>query len=138
MWVKKTDIEKVEEEKANKKIRFVGSIKFGILIFLLVAIIWPVAAIIIGIVGSKNPETADAAMKISDLPKYIPGFLRLALTMGFISFFFSAISKPRKRITTMMCDNCHETKIKDKVTQCQCGGNFFDSDNFKWIEDQQQ
>jgi hypothetical protein len=136
MWVKKTDLEKIEEEKVNKKIRFKGSIKFGILIFLLIAIIWPVAAIIIGIVGSKNPATADAAMKISDLPKYIPGFLRLAAMMGVISFIFSAISKPKKRAITMMCDNCHETKIKDKETQCQCGGIFFDSDNFKWVEDQ--
>lgn len=138
MWVRKTDIEKIAEEKVNKKIRFKGSIKFGILIFLLVAIIWPVAAIIIGIEGSKNPETADAAMKIGDLPKYIPGFLRLAAMMGIASFIFSVISKPKKRVTTMMCNNCHETKIKDKVTQCQCGGTFIDSDNFKWIEDQQQ
>ena len=140
MWTEKTEIEKIEEERLEKikddKSRFKKSFRGGIIIFSLVAVTWTIASLTIGIPqGRYIPASPRDVIKISELPEYLPEFLRLAAILGFVTFLMLFFFRSKTKTTTLMCDKCHTSKNFDTVTQCGCGGHFKNIDNFKWIED---
>lgn len=141
MWIKKTDIEKSKEESLERirenKIRFKKSIKIGLILFLFIAITWPLASITLGIPERFNPNPdSRIVLRVDELLQYIPGFLRLAAIFGITFFLLSYFGIFKKRTSTLMCDKCHRTKNFEKNIKCECGGNFINLDNFKWIEDE--
>jgi len=141
MWIKKTDIEKSEEESLERirenKTRFKKSLNIGLILFLFIAIFEPVASLTIGSTGGMNPNPdIRYVLRVDELLQYMPGFLRLAAIFGITFFLLSYFGLFKKRTSTLMCDKCHSTKNFDKNIKCECGGNFINLDNFKWIEDE--
>ena len=141
MWIKKTDIEKSEEERLERirenKTRFKKSLTIGIILFLFIAIFEPLASLTIGTSGGINPNPDSRyILRVDELPKFIPGFLRLAAIFGITFFLLSYFGIFKKRTSILMCDKCHRTKNFEKNIKCECGGYFINLDNFKWIEDE--
>jgi len=138
MWVKKTEIETTEEERLLKisepKSRFRKSLNLGIFVFILIAILYPIASVTIGVPRGYN-YTPRVVLRIDELPEYLPGFLRLASIMGIVIFLISYFFLLKSKTTTLMCDKCHKTKNFDKNNICDCGGSFINIGNFKWIDD---
>jgi len=139
MWVKKSEGEKKEEERlekiSNDKSRFKKSLKSGLFIFIFTAISWIIASLTIGIPQGRYIYGTRNILKLNELPEYIPEFLRISAILGFVTFVFIFFLKVKLRSSTIMCDKCHKTKNYDKVAKCECGGNFINIDNFKWVDD---
>lgn len=99
MWVKKSESEKIEEERIeeinDEKTRLKRSLKSGFYLFIFTAVFEIIASLTIGIShGRHAPGLGDDALKFNELPDHIPGFLRLAAIFGFATFvvtFFSGI-----------------------------------------------
>ena len=138
MWIKKTEIEKAEEERlkniSEPKSRFRKSLYLGMFVFILEAILSPLASVTIGIPRGLN-YTPKVVLRIDELPEYLPGFLRVALLMGITIFLISYFMLLKIRTSTLMCDKCHKTKNFEKNIKCECGGCFINIENFKWIDD---
>lgn len=138
MWIKKTEIDKIEEERLQKisepKSRLRKALRIGMFVFIFDAILSPLASVTIGIPKGRD-YTPHVVLRIDELPEYLPGFLRTASLIGITFFLLSYFIILKKSTATLMCDKCHKTKNLDKSINCECGGCFINIENFKWIDD---
>lgn len=60
----------------------------------------------------------------------------ISIVPAILAYIFQIVAKrqlyPEKPL--VICDQCHKTKLFDKVPSCECGGNFVRIETMKWIE----
>lgn len=126
MWVKKSESEKIEEERIeeinDERTRLKRSLKSGFYLFIFTAVFEIIASLTIGIShGRHAPGLGDDALKFNELPDHIPGFLRLAAILGFATFVVTFFFRNKVRSSTLMCDKCHKSKTMIKLLPVNAG-----------------
>ena len=130
MWIRKELSEVIRDR--HKKCR---SIKIPLLY---ASSIFIFSAIMIKIGYSKysNPSIDPISWQ-----RFFYSGIFIALILGISSFLLFYVWQlyTKRQIgegrTTLICTNCYKTKCIDDIFTCDCGGEFVNFDEMKWVED---
>jgi hypothetical protein len=125
-WVRKSD-----EEIARQRRRLWLSFRWP----LFWALLFWIASIFRGGFGPTNGVTRWFT-GWREMLRYNTNFcIWLFLVIYFLQIIFQRKMAPFAFTKVVICNSCHAARNASTSTKCQCGGEFEDFENWKWVDD---
>lgn len=136
MWIKKTELEIVEEAKIKKSKKINMALKDGALTAVIVFSFFIIRAKLRG-EGSVVYNIIEPLSWV-EIIKNIPFYAMVSFALFILVFLYEFIFS--KRIWRegvaqfFICDRCKEYRENKGGVKCACGGTITNTNEFKWIE----
>ncbi|MBA4147864.1 MAG: hypothetical protein H0X66_07080 [Verrucomicrobia bacterium] len=120
MWIKRTEIEMVEQRKRQGRKRLKEAIAGGAIVLLIVTFLFD---------WQEAGERSRFFISIQELLSRLPLAGIIAVVSGFVIYKLE-----RRQLPMMICPRCETTKIEDETDQCSCGEQFEVMETLKQVK----